>query len=157
MLTPGAARSGLSVTLPSKSIVGPRELKDANVSPALAETSATFTLPGASCDFSCAPAAFEMPTAGIVIVESATPPMSSGGAASTLFATMTALAPLVCAFNTLTVKLHVPRSIRTILPATLPANVDSHASVGGPTPSLASTTCPDWPDGGGGRVVSGVT
>ena len=55
------------MTLPSTSIVGPRELNDANVSPALAAARTTYTEPSASCDFSCVPAAFETHNPGTLL------------------------------------------------------------------------------------------
>jgi hypothetical protein len=78
-------------------------------------------------------------TDGIVMVGSE-PPIAVG-APATLFPTIAKTAPEFCAFLTLTVKLHVPRSINGIEPAG--TTKGSHPSVGeAPAPSLTRTTGP---------------
>src|SRR5918994_179959 len=99
------------------------------------------------------PPAWGTCTDGIVIVGSV-PPMAPGSP-GTLFTTITPTAPAFCAFLTLTVKPHVPRSTTAMLPATSAAFVSGlQASVvDGPASSAgssAATTSPETPVGVGG-------
>src|SRR5690606_7250703 len=63
--------------------------------------------------------------------------MMTGGS-STLLTTRTPMAPAFCAWRTLTVNSHVPRSTRAILPATS-VSMGTQASLSGP----ASATSPE--------------
>ena len=89
------------------------------------------------------------------------PPRPAGGAPSALSAMIAPTAPASCAFFTLTVKPHVPRSTMTIFPAIADAlvNGEQPSVVSGPAAlagSSPSTTCPMTPgdDSGGPNAAA---
>src|SRR5579863_6761422 len=110
----------------------------ARLTPRVAETG-----PDASAPLRVTPSACEILTAGIKMVESV-PPNGSGGLPATLLAIRTPTAPAFCAFSTLTVKLHVPRSMRAIFPLTAAALAPESALHTRLGLELISKACTTW-------------
>ena len=126
IVSPGAAISGFSAPSGRR---GPRELNDDTVSTPAGSTlrsvlrsaavNVTSTSPPVSAVLSVVPTACVVSIAGIVIEPSA-PPIENGSPATWL-AISAPTAPAICAFLTLTTKLHEPRSTSAILPENAPA------------------------------------
>ena len=94
-----------------------------------------FTVPAITAASIISPSAFEIITAGIVIVVSV-PPIGIG-APSILFITITPIAPESCAFFTLSTKAQLPLLIRAIFPVALEPK-ELQPSVGIPASSFAN-------------------
>ncbi len=141
MLVPGAATSGLSRI--GTALRGPRELKLLMESPPATRARVTVPLPSAVLRLT--PRVWVTLTVGMVmgvtIVASSPRP---GGSPAALLAMTTAMAPAVWAFRVLVLKVHVPRSIRAMRPATAAALTNGawQPSVTETVPSSTSTRSP---------------